>query len=279
MLRRRGLVDDIRIEDGSDCMTIHEYGQENNEVIVLIHPSIVMWDYFEYVIPLLKDKYHLVIPALPGYDPDEKSDFTSVEDISAQLEAWLIDNKLESITCLYGCSMGGSIVTRMLADNAVNIKSAVIDGGITPYQLPWIVTRLIAVKDFLMILAGKIGGAGLLEKAFDTDELSEEDVRYAAKVLKMISAKTIWRTFESCNNYRMPERSHTECGLIEYWIAEKEVKARRSDVAYIRKHFPGTKIRKIKMSDTAVLLLLIPRDLPEELRWSVGRESVDRRST
>lgn len=43
---------------------------------------------------------------------------------------------------MYGCSMGGSIVTRMLADNALNIGSAVIDGGITPYQMPWICFKL-----------------------------------------------------------------------------------------------------------------------------------------
>ena len=39
------------------------------------------------------------------------------------------------IACLYGCSMGGSIVIRMLADNALDIRSAVIDGGITPCSL------------------------------------------------------------------------------------------------------------------------------------------------
>ena len=47
-------------------MTFHEYGQDNGDVVVLIHPSLVMWDYFEYVIPLMKDCCHLVIPALPS---------------------------------------------------------------------------------------------------------------------------------------------------------------------------------------------------------------------
>ena len=227
-------------------MTIHEFGKENEQVIMLVHPSVVMWDYFEYVIPLMEKKYHLVIPALPGYDPDVKDDFTSVEEISAKLEDWLISNNLREVTCLYGCSMGGSIVTRMLADNRLNIRSAVIDGGITPYQLPWIITRFIAVKDFLLIYTGKLGGTKLLEKAFSTDELSEEDVQYAAKVLKMISSRTIWRTFESCNNYSMPKDIHTDCKHIEYWVAEKEVKDRKADVAYIKKTFPQTIFRKIK---------------------------------
>lgn len=49
-------------------MTIHEYGKGNDNVIVLIHPSIVMWDYFQDVIPLLEDEYHVLVPTLPGYN-------------------------------------------------------------------------------------------------------------------------------------------------------------------------------------------------------------------
>ena len=42
-------------------MTFHEFGKDNEKIIILIHPSIVMWDYFEYVIPLLK--LFIIFPA------------------------------------------------------------------------------------------------------------------------------------------------------------------------------------------------------------------------
>ena len=54
-------------------MTIHEFGKENEQVIALVHPSVVMWDYFEYVLPLLERKYHLIIPAIPGFRKGERS--------------------------------------------------------------------------------------------------------------------------------------------------------------------------------------------------------------
>ena len=66
-------------------MTLHEFGQNNKDVILLIHPSLVMWDYFEYVIPLLEDRYHLIVPAIPGYDEENPGDFTSVEKIASSL--------------------------------------------------------------------------------------------------------------------------------------------------------------------------------------------------
>ena len=96
-------------------MTIHEFGKENKPVIVLIHPALVMWDYFEYVIPLLEDRYHLIIPALPGYDEEMPGDFTGVEKIASELADRLIKNGHAEIACVYGCSMGGAIVTKLLA--------------------------------------------------------------------------------------------------------------------------------------------------------------------
>ena len=70
-------------------MNIHEFGKGNEQAILLIHPSVVRWDYFEHLIPLLKNKYHLIIPALPGYDSEDESDFTSIEKIAAELNEWL----------------------------------------------------------------------------------------------------------------------------------------------------------------------------------------------
>ena len=252
-------------------MTFHEFGKDNEKIIILIHPSIVMWDYFEYVIPLLERDYHLIVPSLPGYNPDRKDNFTSVEEIASDIEVWLKNRGIKEVECVYGCSMGGSIVTRMLANARVIIKHAVIDGGIAPYKLPWIVTRIIAVKDFLLISLGKVGGIKILEKAFSTDTLSEEDIKYAAKVLKMISYKTIWRTFESCNNYSMPMIVKEVCPCIEYWVAEAEVKDRKADISYIKKVFPKTKFRLIKNVGHGGLAPFNPEKLERGIRKICNR--------
>ena len=246
-------------------MTVHEFGKENKKTVVLIHPSAVMWDYFEYVIPLLETKYHLVIPALPGYDKDCPGDFTSVENIAAELAEWLNSCGIKKLSCIYGCSMGGSVVTRFLADNRIKTDCAVIDGGIMPYRLPYIVTRLIAVKDFLLIFSGKLGGIKLIEKAFTSDEYAKEDLQYIADVLKMMSAKTIWRTFDSCNNHAMPADVKTGCGRIEYWYASTEKKARKGDLAYIKNVLPQTVFKEFEDIGHGGLAALKPGFLVDEL--------------
>lgn len=248
-----------------ETMTIHEFGKDNPRTVVLIHPSLVRWDYFEYVIPLMEQNCHLVIPALPGYDPDLQSDFTSIEEIADELADWLLANGHPEIDCIYGCSMGGSIVIRFLSDGRVKARSAVIDGGITPYQLPWIATRFIALRDYLMIAMGKLGGIKLLEKAFATDEYSAEDLQYIADVLHSISRKTIWRTFDSCNNYSMPEPVEIACVHIKYWYAQAEAKERSWDIAYVKKHIPQATFRELAGVGHGGLAALQPERLAAEL--------------
>ncbi|MCM1542443.1 MAG: hypothetical protein NC121_14460, partial [Blautia sp.] len=102
-----------------------------------------------------------------------------------------------------------------------------MDGGITPYQLPWIVTRMIAARDFVMVMLGKWGGVKLLEKVFSTDDYSKEDMQYVADVLKRSSKRTLWRTFDSCNNYKVPNPVPKAPTKIHYWYADGEEKERK----------------------------------------------------
>ncbi|MDO4799373.1 MAG: alpha/beta hydrolase [Bacillota bacterium] len=239
-------------------MSIHEFGQHHPHKVLLLHPSVVMWDYFEAVIPLLEPHVHVIVPALPGYDPERPGDFTSIEDIARELELLWLEKGWGKVSGIYGCSMGGSIVIRLLANRKLPICHAIIDGGITPYQLPWLVTRFIALKDFLMIYLGKLGGIKLLERAFATDSYSPEDLRYIEAVLKKMSAKTIWRTFDSCNNYSMPEPITSDCEHIEYWFSAAEENARKHDIAYVRQHFPQATFRRFDQVGHGGLAVLKP---------------------
>lgn len=247
-------------------MTIHEFGKDNQQTILLIHPSVVKWDYFSRVIGLLETDFRIIVPALPGYDFDEDSDFTSVEEIASELCLWLQENGIPELYAVYGCSMGGSIALMVALDQTIPIRSCVMDGGITPYQLPWIVTRLIALRDYLMMAIGRAGGVRLLEKAFSTDEYSQEDLRYVAEVLRHCSRKTLWRTFDSCNNYKVPNPIPEMKTQIHYWYADGEEKARDWDIRYMKKYFPQTQFTVLPRLGHGGLVLLEPERFVEMIR-------------
>lgn len=246
-------------------MRIYEYGNENPECILLIHPSLVTWDYFEYVIPLLEKHYHLLIPALPGYDLNDDSEFSSVEQIASELADDILKRGIQEVNAIYGCSMGGSIALRLAADGKLKAKNYIMDGGITPYQLPWILTRFIAVRDFGMMALGKLGGEKLIVKAFSSTQYSEEDLKFVAKIFRHCTYKTLWNTFDSCNNYKMPKKTMRFTGKVHYWYAEKERRARDWDLKYMKKYVPDTVFKRFKGMDHGDMALFYPERMAREL--------------
>ncbi len=246
-------------------MKIYEYGKENSEAIVLIHPSVVTWDYFERVIPLLDKDYHLLVPAVPGYDLTDDSEFTSVEQIALELADDLLTMGIRKVKAIYGCSMGGSIVLRMAVDQKIRAEHYIMDGGITPYQLPWLLTRFIALRDFGMMAMGKYGGEKLMIRAFSDSQYSEEDLKYIAMILKHCTCRTLWNTFDSCNNYDMPKQVMHFPGKMHYWFGENERKARDWDIRYMKKFVPETEFMRFRGADHGDLPFFYPEKMARAL--------------
>lgn len=247
-------------------INMHEFGKEHKDIIVMCHPLGVWWDVFEYVIPKLEKQYHLVIPAMPGHDEEHpEMDYTSVEDIAEEITQWLKSNGYDKIKCLYGCSMGGGVVTRILAEQKITADCAVIDAGMTPYCLPKVLTYFIAAKDWFIMEIGKHASLKILRGMFNEEKYSEEDLLYVKKVLGSMSSKTIWRAFYSCNNYSMPSPvPQPECP-VQYWYGEEEKKLRKNDIAYIRQIFPDTQFVENKGMGHAEYFTLHPKEFCKQL--------------
>ena len=245
-------------------MNIHEFGQKNRECVLFLHASCTSWDFYEESVKLLAERYHVIVPAMPGHDLSTDEDYTSVEQIASELEQWLLERGHARVHGLYGLSMGGSVVIRLLANGNIHFNKAVIDAGITPYQLPWLATRFIALRDFLMVELGK-HSRKLLELAYPPEKYGAEGLDYMEQVMKHMSARTIWRVFDSCNNYSMPKPVPATETQLQYWYGGLEKKARAWDIDYVKKNFPKTAFVEIPGLDHAEYALLHPAELAERM--------------
>ena len=178
------------------------------------------WDMFQESIAILAEDFHVIAVAVPGHDMETEEEFTSVEDIAKRIESGLIQRECDSVDLLYGLSMGGGLVIRILADNRLNVKRAVIDAGITPYELPYLLTRAILVRDFLMVEWGKHSKKAI-SLAFPPDEYTEEGIDYIYRVMQHMTDRTIWRVFDSTDNYSMPALFPGIDTKIEYWYGSE----------------------------------------------------------
>ena len=251
----------------NNSITIHEYGKENSNIIVMFHPLGVWYDVFEYVIPILVKDYHLIIPAIPGLDPDNpKSEFTSIEDIESRITNWFFNFKYNHVKCLYGCSMGGSLVIRMLASHNITTDYAVIDAGITPYQFPKIFSYFVGARDWCMTQMGKHASIKALSSVFDPKKYKEEDLLYIKKVLNSMSSKTIWNGFYSTNNYSMPKDFKEPNCKIQYWYGDEEKKEREWDISFVKKVYPKTIFVENKGQNHAEFFSLHPKEFCKQLK-------------
>lgn len=76
--------------------------------------------------------------------------------------------------------------------------------------------------------------------------------------MRHCSSKTLWRTFESCNNYKVPANIPKLDIELHYWYSDGEEKERKQDIAYIRNKFPQTKFEVLPKVGHAGLVLLRP---------------------
>lgn len=109
------------------------------------------------------------------------------------------------------------------------VGRAIIDGGITPYQLPFPVRRLLLARDcigFRLVTRSR----GMLEAAFPPERFTlpghDPKAEYDAlqAYLRTYSRRTVRNVFWSGNNYALP-RTPAETGTkITYWYGDDEKK-------------------------------------------------------
>lgn len=245
--------------------------QITQKKIVMIHGACMCWQMLMRSAKLLAEKYHVYLVAVPGHDHDTNEGFTSVEDISRRIESQLVSMGAEEIDLLYGLSMGGGIAIRMLADNRLKITHAVIDAGITPYELPRIVTRIILAKDFIMTELGKHSRRAL-SLAFPPERYTFSDIDMMYKTMQHMTAETIFRVFDSTDNYSMPKRFPKTRTNIWYWYGECEKKARSLDIEYVRRHIPNVRFRIISGMEHGQYIMSFPKSFASDISKIIEQE-------
>lgn len=95
-------------------MKVVEVGQENQDVIVLLHGGGFSWWQYQAQMDLLCENYHVVLPILDGHAGSD-ADFTSIEDNAKRLLDYIDKTYGASVFLIAGLSLGGQILLEMLA--------------------------------------------------------------------------------------------------------------------------------------------------------------------
>ena len=97
-------------------MTVIEYGQQNPDVILLLHGGGLSWWNYREAAKILSAQYHVVLPVLDGH-ADSDAPFTGIEENAARLISYIDAHFGGQVLALGGLSLGGQVAAEMLWDS------------------------------------------------------------------------------------------------------------------------------------------------------------------
>ena len=250
-------------------MKVYEFGKEKTKIFVMFQCAAEPWWVFKPAAETMAKDYHVYLFIADGHD-EMGTEFISIEKNVKDAASYLRKSGVSRVEAMYGVSMGGASVIRFLATEDIPVDKAIIDAGITPYPYPKWLCRLIAVKDWIMMMLGTktmtfMKLAAPPERWTPEGEDPEEHYRKIFDFEKNhFSSRTIYNVFWSTNNYSMPDPVPHVNARIEYWYGEEEKKARKNDLAYTKKVYPQTVSRQFKGLAHAELVLMFPERFYEE---------------
>ena len=246
-------------------MQVLEHGQKNRKTLLFLPCTAEPAWVFENTIALLSEKWHVFQVIYDGHQPEYPGDFTSVEQTVDEVVQYLNSAGVSRLDAAYGCSLGGACLIRLLAIGEMPIGRAIIDGGITPYQLPFLVRKAILWWD-VMLFKKVAGNRSILEESFPPERFTipghdpVQEYNALEAYLKTYSSRTIRNVFWSANNYALPQAPAKVDTKVTYWYGDDEKKERRRNIRFIKRYLPQARIHGIPKMAHGELVTVHPEE-------------------
>lgn len=218
-------------------MKVVEVGQENQDVIVLLHGGGLSWWQYQAQMDLLCENYHVVLPILDGHAGSDAY-FTSIEDNAKRLLVYIDKTYGGSVFLIAGLSLGGQILLEMLAlrknicQYAIVESTAIIPDKLTAGLVAPLFSMsfpLIKKKWFAKMQFCYLGiRADLFEHYYgDTVKLSKQNLIAFTKASSL---------------YQVKKNLKNSLARVRIIVGEKETKKMHASARYLHDLLPDSRL-------------------------------------
>ena len=107
-------------------MKFYESGDNRKPVIFLFPGTCCLYSSFNHILDGLHSYFYTVAVSYDGFDPNEKTEFCSMEDECEKIEQEIRKKYGGRIKAAYGCSLGGSFVSLLIQRKRIHIDHGII---------------------------------------------------------------------------------------------------------------------------------------------------------
>ena len=218
-------------------MKVVEVGQENQDVIVLLHGGGLSWWQYQAQMDLLCENYHVVLPILDGHAGSD-ADFTSIEDNAKRLLDYIDKTYGGSVFLIAGLSLGGQILLEMLAlrknicqyaivESAAIIPDKLTAGLVAPLfsmSFPLIKKKWFAKMQFCYL--------GIRSDLFE---------HYYGDTVKLSKQNLIAFT-KASSLYQVKKNLKNSLARVRIIVGEKETKKMHASARYLHDLLPDSRL-------------------------------------
>ncbi|MCO4636258.1 Alpha/beta superfamily hydrolase [Streptococcus infantarius subsp. infantarius] len=218
-------------------MKVVEVGQENQDVIVLLHGGGLSWWQYQAQMDLLCENYHVVLPILDGHAGSD-ADFTSVEDNAKRLQDYIDKTYGGSVFLIAGLSLGGQILLEMLALRKNICQYAIVESAaIIPDKLTAGLVAPLFSMSFPLIK----------KKWFAKVQFCYLDIRadlfehYYGDTVKLSKQNLIAFT-KASSLYQVKKNLKNSLARVRIIVGEKETKKMHASARYLHDLLPDSRL-------------------------------------
>lgn len=106
-----------------------EFGEQDRDVIMLLHGGGLSWWNYREAARNLADRYRAVLPVLDGH-AESGAPFTTLEDNAARLIAYIDTHFGGQVLAIGGLSLGGQVAVEMLSQRPNICRYALIESAL-----------------------------------------------------------------------------------------------------------------------------------------------------
>ena len=110
-------------------MNFSFFGKKESPTLMLIPGLGVSYEIFIPLIDMLKNNFHIIAVEVDGFIIGKNTRFTSIDDQASQIVDFVKTNYNARLDCVYGLSLGGKILSRVLERNELFINHSIMDAA------------------------------------------------------------------------------------------------------------------------------------------------------